>query len=96
MAFTITNPFSKTPLLKKCKLPYPGDEVYAGKHGGKMTKEMTAANRKAKEKCIASDPKQKAAKIKRYEEEKITGAFEDPKKAKKQIAKEAKEPKENE
>ena len=91
MAFTIKNPLSKTPLLNKCELPYPGDEVYAGKHGGKMTKEMTAANRKAKEKCIASDPKQKAAKIQRYEEEKRTGAFEDPKKAKEQIAKEAKE-----
>lgn len=62
MAFTIKNPLNASPLLKKCKLPYPGDEVYAGKHGGKMTKEMTEANRKAKEKCIQDDPKQKAAK----------------------------------
>jgi len=91
MAFTITNPLSKSPFLKKCKLPYPGDEVYAGKHGGVMNKEMTAANRKAKEKCIADDPKQKAAKEKRFKEEQKTGAFEDSKKAKKQIAKEAKE-----
>ena len=91
MAFTIKNPLSKTPLLNKCKLPYPGDEVYAGKHGGKMTKEMAAANRKAKEECIASNPEQKAAKEKRYKEEKITGAFEDPKKAEEQTAKEAKE-----
>ena len=82
MAFTIKNPLSKTPLLNKCKLPYPGDENTI------LTKEMTAANREAKEKCIASDPKQKAAKEKRAEEEKRTGAFEDPKEAKKQIAKE--------
>jgi hypothetical protein len=88
MAFTIKNPLSKTPLLNKCKLPYPGDEVMAGKHGGVMTKKMTAANIKAKEECIASNPEQKAAKEKRYEEEKITGAFENPKEAKKQIAKE--------
>ena len=68
MSFNLNSPFTKK---TKCKLPYPGDEVYAGKHGGKMTKEMTAANRKAKEKCIASDPKQKAAKEKRFKEEQI-------------------------
>mgnify|MGYP001099491037 CR=1 FL=1 len=81
MTFIIKNPLSTTPLLNKCKLPYPGDEVYAGKHGGKMTKEMAEANRKAKQKCIADDPKQKAAKIERYE-------FENPKEAEEQIAKE--------
>ena len=88
MTFIIKNPLSTTPLLKKCKLPYPGDEVYAGKHGGVMTKKMAAANRKAKEKCIADDPKQKAAKEQRFKEEQKTGAFENPKEAEEQIAKE--------
>ena len=43
-AFSSKSPLGKVP----CKLPYPGKEVAAGKHGGKMTKEMSKANAEAK------------------------------------------------
>jgi hypothetical protein len=51
-AFSSKSPLGKVP----CKLPYPGKEVAAGKHGGKMTKEMSKANAEAKLKCNQKDP----------------------------------------
>ena len=48
MAFTITSPFLKK---EPCKIPYPGKEVSAGKHGGVMTKEMAKANAKKRNEC---------------------------------------------
>ena len=52
-AFSSKSPLGNIP----CKLPYPGKEVAAGKHGGVMTKEMSKANAEAKLKCNQKDLK---------------------------------------
>ena len=54
MSFRISSPFLKK---EPCKIPYPGKEVSAGKHGGVMTKEMAKANAKKRNECNKKDPR---------------------------------------
>ena len=77
MAFRISSPFLKK---EPCKIPYPGKEVYEGKHGGVMTKEMAKANAKKRNECNKKDPRWVANEKKQKENDQNYDSDKKPKK----------------